>query len=202
VTDRRAAAVAALVALLAAHAVLAASVLVPAPPSSTTVVALPVQPAAAPAGPQAPAPDVGELRLEIPGIGLDVPLGRTGTDVGGVLVPPEDPGEAAWFTGSARPGDPGPAVVVGHVGSRAGPGVFRRLVDLGPQDVVLVRRGGTTARFRVTDVRTTPKDAFPTAAVYGPVPGPELRLITCGGGFDATTRHYLDNVVVSAVLVP
>ncbi len=201
-TGRRAAAVGALVALLAAYGVLAASALVPAPASPTTVVALPVRPAAAPARPPAPAPDVGELRLEIPGIGLDVVLGRAGTDAAGVLVPPEDPGEAAWFTGSARPGDPGPAVVVGHVGSRAGPGVFRRLVDLAPQDAIVVTRGGRTERFRVTEVRTTPKDAFPTAAVYGPVPGPELRLITCGGGFDATTRHYLDNVVVSAVLVP
>ena len=201
-TRRRTAAVVALVALLAVHAVLAASVLVLAPWSSTTVLALPVRPAAVPALPQAPGPDAGELRLEIPGIGLDVLLGRAGTDARGVLVPPEDPGEAAWFPGSARPGDPGPAVVVGHVGSRAGPGVFGRLADLAPQDVIVVRRGDTTARFRVRDVRTAPKDAFPTAAVYGPVPGPELRLITCGGGFDVTTRHYLDNVVVSAVLVP
>jgi hypothetical protein len=33
------------------------------------------------------------------------------------------------------------------------------------------------------------------------VPGPELRLITCGGEFDADARHYLRNVVVTAVPV-
>ena len=44
-----------------------------------------------------------------------------------------------------------------------------------------------------------PKNAFPTASVYGPSPGPELRLITCSGDFDRRSRHYLDNVVVTAV---
>jgi hypothetical protein len=27
---------------------------------------------------------------------------------------------------------------------------------------------------------------------------PELRLITCGGPFDASSGHYLDNIVVFA----
>ena len=42
------------------------------------------------------------------------------------------------------------------------------------------------------------KRHFPTAAVRGPVPGPVLRLITCGGRFDAKAGHYRDNVVVYA----
>jgi hypothetical protein len=37
--------------------------------------------------------------------------------------------------------------------------------------------------------------------VYGPVPDPELRLITCGGAFDYATRHYLSNIVVYAAEV-
>lgn len=45
-----------------------------------------------------------------------------------------------------------------------------------------------------------PKDAFPTAAVYGPRPDPELRLITCGGPF--REQEYQDNVVVYARLAP
>ena len=44
------------------------------------------------------------------------------------------------------------------------------------------------------------KDAFPTATVYGPVPAPEVRLITCGGDFDRSSGHYRDNVIVSARL--
>jgi hypothetical protein len=40
---------------------------------------------------------------------------------------------------------------------------------------------------------------FPTVAVYGPTPRPELRLITCGGRFDRQARSYTQNVVVEAV---
>jgi LPXTG-site transpeptidase (sortase) family protein len=207
---RRRPAVAALAALLVAQLVLAGLVLTPPgpPAAAPPAPAVALSAGRAPVAPPAPAveaavgPEVGALRLEIPDLGLDVPLGTTTTDAAGVLVPPEEPGDAEWFTGSARPGDPGPAVVVGHVASRRGPGVFRRLAELAPRDEVVVHRGGTVARFRVTSVRTVPKTEFPTQEVYGPVPGPELRLITCGGGFDTTTRHYLDNVVVSAVLVP
>jgi len=37
--------------------------------------------------------------------------------------------------------------------------------------------------------------------VYGPVPDPELRLITCDGTFDYATGHYLSNIVVYATEV-
>ena len=61
------------------------------------------------------------------------------------------------------------------------------------------RADGTLAVFRVTIVRQFPKDSFPTSAVYGPAPDPELRLITCGGTFDSQLRGYLSNTVVYAV---
>ncbi|MEA2460873.1 MAG: hypothetical protein QOH90_1050, partial [Actinomycetota bacterium] len=37
--------------------------------------------------------------------------------------------------------------------------------------------------------------------VYGDIAHAGLRLLTCGGDFDDTTGHYLDNVVVFASLV-
>ena len=51
------------------------------------------------------------------------------------------------------------------------------------------------SRCVVTAVEQYPKDAFPTEEVYGPTPTPELRLITCGGAFDRSTGHYVDNIV-------
>jgi hypothetical protein len=45
------------------------------------------------------------------------------------------------------------------------------------------------------------KSHFPTSRVYGPVPTPELRLITCGGLFDPSRGSYLSNVVVYATLI-
>lgn len=148
-----------------------------------------------------PAP-VAATALRIPDLGVDVQLGEIDVDAAGVLVPPADPAVAGWFAGSPAPGDPGPSVIVGHVDSRAGPGVFFGLADIDLGAPVEVRRSdGRVATFRVVDVYDVPKDGFPTGRVYGPVPGPELRLITCGGEFDADARRYLRNVVVTAVPV-
>ncbi len=41
----------------------------------------------------------------------------------------------------------------------------------------------------------------PTQLVYGNTNHAALRLITCGGSFDFSTGHYVDNVVVFATLV-
>ena len=134
-----------------------------------------------------------------PTIGLDSSLVRLGLAASGTLDVPGDPAVAGWFERSAVPGQRGPAVIAGHVDSEDGPAVFFRLRDLAVGDPVVVvgGDGGETA-FRVDAVEQHAKDAFPTAAVYGPAPGPVLRLITCGGAFDRSTGHYRDNVVVYA----
>jgi hypothetical protein len=133
---------------------------------------------------------------------LDVRSRLVGLDIGadGVLQPPIDPDLAGWFVRGAAPGEPGPAVIAGHVDSRSGPAVFYRLDELAAGDRVEVARSdGQVFAYRVVTVESHPKNAFPTTRVYGPSPGPELRLITCGGDFDRRSRHYLDNVVVTAV---
>jgi sortase (surface protein transpeptidase) len=115
---------------------------------------------------------------------------------------PEDVATAGWFAGGPAPGADGPAVIAGHLDSRDGPGVFAALPRVAVGAAVQVARAdGTRADFVVTAVQQVRKTAFPTNAVYGPVAGPELRLITCGGAFDHRTGHYVDNVVVYARLV-
>ncbi|GAB2933303.1 hypothetical protein GCM10027047_32170 [Rhodococcus aerolatus] len=118
----------------------------------------------------------------------------------GELVPPDSLRDVGWFAGGPAPGDRGPAVIAGHVDSVAGPAAFFALRDLVPgDDVVVARADGAAVRFRVTRVDQYDKGQFPSAAVYGPTPGPELRLITCGGVFDQAVRSYRDNIVVYAV---
>jgi hypothetical protein len=46
-----------------------------------------------------------------------------------------------------------------------------------------------------------PKDHFPTLAVYGNTDHAALRLITCGGKFDFSTRNYDSNIVAYASLI-
>jgi sortase family protein len=135
----------------------------------------------------------------IPAIGVDAPLIPLGLTPDRTLEVPKDWGEAGWFAGGPFPGEPGPAVVAGHVDSTSGPAVFYRLRELDRGDVIVVwRKGGLRSRFRVVSLKWFPKSAFPTELVYGSVDGPALRLITCGGAFDNSTGHYLDNLVVFA----
>jgi len=139
------------------------------------------------------------VSLVIPSIGVSGSIVHLGLTSSGALQVPPTTAVAGWYTGSPRPGAIGSAVIAGHIDSVAGPGVFYRLSQLQRGDRVYVRRAdGTLAVFAVTQVQSYPKDDFPTTAVYGAVPDPELRLITCGGTFDYSTRSYLSNTVVYA----
>jgi sortase (surface protein transpeptidase) len=137
--------------------------------------------------------------VAIPSLGVDAQLVRLGLNADGTLQVPSDFSAAGWYKLGPKPGEPGAAVVVGHVDSTAGPAVFFRLGQLNPGALVRVAwPNGRAVRFRVYAVREYRKTAFPTALVYGETPAPELRLVTCGGPFDQETGHYLDNVVVFA----
>jgi LPXTG-site transpeptidase (sortase) family protein len=137
--------------------------------------------------------------VKIPKIGVRSGIEQLATDAKGVLVPPKEPAEAGWFAAGTQPGDPGPAVIAGHVDSKTSAAVFTRLGELKRDDEVMVKdKAGATIRFRVDEVVTYPKDGFPTDAVYGPTPDVQLRLITCGGEFDEDRGHYRDNLIVYA----
>lgn len=194
-----------LVAVAVGTAGLAAAVLSPA--SAAQLPARPT-PIPVPTGRTAPSASVGTAQppalpvwLSVPAIGVRTSLVDLGLDKNGTLQVPASTAVAGWFTGGPRPGAVGAAVIAGHVDSRTGPGIFFWLRTLRPGDRVYVGRAdGTMAVFTVTGVRMYAKDQFPTAAVYGPVPDAELRLITCGGVFDRSLGRYLSNVVVFARL--
>ena len=169
-------------------------------PVAAGVAALPAPAGPIAAPPQSAAPPVARpVSLTIPLIGVKTGLMALGLAADGALQVPSATSVAGWYTGSPRPGAIGSAIIVGHIDSLSGPGVFYRLSELRYGDDVYVERtDGTTAEFRVTSVQTYLKDRFPTQTVYGPTPDAELRLITCGGAFDPATGHYLSNVVVYA----
>jgi sortase (surface protein transpeptidase) len=142
------------------------------------------------------------VSITIPVIDVRSRLLHLGQTKSGALQVPPVTTVAGWFTGSPRPGDIGSSIIVGHVDSVQGPGIFFRLRLMRPGERVYVRQaGGKVAVFRVTGVRHYLKAAFPASAVYGGTPTAQLRLITCGGHFDQATGHYLSNVVVYATLV-
>ena len=144
------------------------------------------------------------VRIRIPAIGVGAPVMRLGKNPDGtVQVPPlGDHNLAGWYAYGAAPGQRGAAVILGHVDSLTGTSVFFDLKDLRAGDRIYVTLAdGAVAAFAVDGVQKVAKTAFPTAAVYGRARYPELRLITCGGPFDETSGHYLDNIIVYAHLV-
>lgn len=153
-------------------------------PSGAAVPRRVVTPAGEPLSPSRP------LALRVPEIGVSSPLIDLGLQQDRTLEVPEDFSVAGWFDRGPTPGEPGPAVVAGHVDSKAGPAVFYRLAELRPGDLLLVdREDGITAEFAVERIEQHPKAEFPTRDVYGWVDHAGLRLITCGGSFDRGTGH-------------
>ncbi len=119
----------------------------------------------------------------------------------GELQVPTDFGRVGWWSGGSKPGEPGPAVLEGHVDSKKGPAVFYALRRLRPGDEIqVVRNDRSTAVFIVDRLGAYPKDKFPSLEVYGPTNTATLRLITCTGSFNRSLRSYRDNLVVYANL--
>ena len=80
--------------------------------------------------------------------------------------------------------------------------VFWRLRELVPGDTFEIDRAdGSTAKFKVDAVKQVPQSNFPTEEVYGNIDFAGIRLITCGGTFNRTTRHYSDNTIVFGSLI-
>jgi sortase (surface protein transpeptidase) len=116
------------------------------------------------------------------------------------VPPPERKNLAGWYEAGTSPGERGTAVVAGHVDNAEGPAVFYDLGALRKGGTVEVDRlDGRTAVFTVDAVEVYDSRAFPDAKVYGAARRPELRVITCGGGYSQTTG-YQGNVVVFAHL--
>jgi hypothetical protein len=145
------------------------------------------------------------VSVTIPTIGVQSKLLRLGRNQDGTMEVPNlvtSAGQAAWYKYSVTPGQIGTSVIEGHVDSYHGPAVFYRLGALKPGNRINVTLAdGITAVFRVTGVREYAKDEYPANTIYARTNYAGLRLITCGGGFDAVTGHYLGSVVVFASLV-
>ena len=144
------------------------------------------------------------VRIDIPRIGVSSSLIRLGRAPDGTVEVPEPWEVAGWYALGPRPGELGSAVILGHVDSKEdGPAVFFRLRELARGDQIRVRRAdGSTVRFVVQRTEQYDKQRFPTDDVYYPTLTPGLRLVTCGGEFDATAGSYRSNIIVFAAIRP
>jgi hypothetical protein len=136
------------------------------------------------------------VRIAIPAAGVRTRVVRAPTRRGGLKIP--DVGTAGWYSGGPRPGEPGHAVIIGHLDRRKGPGLFARVPRLrrGARVVVTDARG-TVHRYGVVGTAQARKRRFPREQVYRYSSRPVLVLVTCGGPY-RLGRGYRDNVLVYA----
>lgn len=157
-----------------------------------------VRPPSAPGLPRPAAP----IRIVIPSIGVDDPIVPVGLLPDGSM---QLPGASAvgWFSPGPPPGGShGSSVLAGHIDFAGGPGPFFHLPALAVgRDVEVGLADGTTLRYRVVERFQVVKGSLPRAELFRTGGPPILTLVTCGGAFDSTTRHYTDNIVVRAAPV-
>lgn len=165
---------------------------------------------ATPTGRSTPFPDAGRARrarfapsvLVVPRIGIEAVVVPVGVTPDGQLEAPVDYRRAGWYQDGPAPGEPGRAILDGHVDSRTGPAVFYRLRELRHGDEITIRLGGT-GEVRTFVVRESSRywtDEVPLDLVYGPSDRPELVLITCAGRFDRGGGGYQQRQIVIAAM--
>lgn len=142
-------------------------------------------------------------RISISSLGIRAEVVEVGkADDGSIAPPAEDPaGTVGWYGLGPTPGEPGTAVMVGHVDTDSRPAVFHNLREIRVGKLIEVsRKDRRVAAFRVDSVESFPKDAFPADRVLVHSDVPRLALVTCGGEWVGGDIGYADNVIVFAHL--
>lgn len=141
------------------------------------------------------------IRLRMRSLGVDAPVQAFGRDGDGQLDVPRDAATVAWYRAGSIPGAAGSSVLAAHVDYNGSRGVFYDLSALRAGDTVYVDfDDGTTLTFDVFRRTRYDKQRLPIRRLFTRNGDAVLTLITCGGQFNATTRHYDSNTVVQAAL--
>jgi hypothetical protein len=142
------------------------------------------------------------VSLRIPKLGIRATIVPEVIDLeNGTLGMPTNIRRLGWWRdGMAPMAQSGSILIAGHYDfATAGPGAFYSLPRARRGDRIRITSAdGAVHTYRVVTVVSYPKSALPLAVFDRRGPR-RLVLVTCGGRFDPTTKHYLDNIVVTAV---
>lgn len=142
--------------------------------------------------------------IAIARLGVRMPVLGVGVAADGQMALPPDPADVGWYHYGPRPGDSaGATVLAAHIDAPGyGIGPLARLGELRQGDVITVVSRGISRRYLVSSTRQIEKTSLDLAALFTRTGPPRLHLISCGGDFDRTKRHYEQNVVVLAFPAP
>jgi LPXTG-site transpeptidase (sortase) family protein len=144
--------------------------------------------------------DIRPSRLVIPRINLDATIEARGLDANRNMQTARDFHHVAWYDLGPAPGQPGDALMNGHVNWWTGSAVFTRLSQIRKGDqVIVIRADGSRVKFRVTARRTVDWNAR-IASLFAPSTVATLTLITCTGTWNPLIQSDTQRLLVSAVL--
>ena len=149
-------------------------------------------------------PSAAPRTIEISKIGVNAPIKPVGTKATGEMDEPDGPFDVAWFKGSPVPGDPGNAVLTGHLdwrGPPPRPAVFWELKRLAPGDEIVVRTERGPLTFRVESSVLYETRNAPVEQILGWAMGKVITIVTCEGTFIPEGRDYTHRRVVRARLL-
>lgn len=147
-----------------------------------------------------PSTSVVPTRLLIPSLGVDAPIEGVGQNEDDFMESPSTVAKVAWYNLGAVPGEPGNAVMAGHLDDVKGrPAVFWDLDELEADDEIVVQLSDDSEiRFAVISVEIYDAEAAPLARIFGVDFERDLNLITCDGEWDAQSKLYEKRLVVYA----
>lgn len=190
-------------ALLAASAVFVATALVAPVAGSGEPQPVPTVPpqlrAEAAAPTPTPVPLLDPERIVLPKLGVDAPVVPVGVEADGAMGTPGNARDVAWWQGTKA--GTSNALFAGHRDWSGARGSFYSLQSLSPGDEIHVVGQGQQLTFAVQWVRQVGGDSSEAPDILAPTEHPAITLITCGGVFDRSIRHYTDRVIARAVLV-
>jgi sortase (surface protein transpeptidase) len=149
----------------------------------------------------APAVDA-PVDLRVPSVGLELGIVPVGVRDDGQMDVPDLVSRLGWYRFGPAPGAAtGSAVLAAHVDSELGRAPMARVLDASVGDPVEVTtRAGVELRYRITSVERLSKHDLPLDSLFARDGEHVLRLVTCGGAWDAIAGAYEDNIVVTAAL--
>jgi sortase (surface protein transpeptidase) len=141
--------------------------------------------------------------LTIPTMGVVSKVEHVTVDKDNNMDIPKEAMNVGWFKPGTVPGNPGNAVMDGHLNWYGIPqAVFYHLDKLKAGDRVYVRDDkGRDRAFVVTKQQVCTWDKCPLMEVFGPSKQTRLNLITCQGVFDRATQNYDKRLVVFTEMV-
>ena len=142
-------------------------------------------------------------RIQVPSLSIDATVESVGKKSDGSMGTPSKFNTTAWYNLGSKPGQPGNAVIDGHVNNAlTTAGVFEHLSQISMGDPVKVSDAqGHTLNYQVSDIEEYPVNGAPTGAIFATTGPSQIVLITCDGNWDVAAHEFDKRLVVVARLI-